>query len=80
MVIVPGSVTTIGYLFYIDIYGYRIYNMGRRIYGDRIRRARMDDYKLEHDGIADGMLVEKIDLKKVDADKKKECLQASMLI
>lgn len=40
----------------------------------------MDDYKLEHDGIADGMLVEKIDLKKVDADKKKECLQASMLI
>ncbi len=57
--------------FHIDIYGYRIYNDYKQIYGSRIQGGIMDDYNLRLDNIADGILVEKTDLEEVDAGRKK---------
>lgn len=40
----------------------------------------MADLDLKLDSIANGVLVEQTDKKKVDADKKKDCMQAPLLI
>ena len=40
----------------------------------------MADLDLKLDGIANGILVEQTDKKKADADKKKDCMQAPLLI
>lgn len=40
----------------------------------------MEDLDLKLDSIANGVLVEQTDKKKADADEKKECMQAPLLI